>query len=199
MFDANGAEISTGDGIPFRSGVDVINLTVEALGLSAPVLLLPASGDLLNTQPPLFDWQIPETGDPVSYQLLVTSGDIETGPYGINTVIAGNAPDTQFQVLTGDELAEASYLWRVIATDIIPQTAPSETRSFTIDATAPPAPVLITPASSDQIFDSTPGFQWTEVIDPPFSGDLSYTLQIGRETTHRRRVTSATSSIPSER
>ena len=179
MFDADGAEISTGEGIPFKSGFDEINLEIDALGLSAPILLLPASGDLVNTQTPFFDWQIPETADPVSYQLLVTSGDIDTGPYDINVVITGDPPNTEFQVQTGNELAEDSYLWRVIATDIIPQTAPSETRSFTIDATAPPAPALITPASGDQIFDSTPEFQWTSVIDPPFSGDLSYTLQIG--------------------
>ena len=95
---------------------------------------------------------------PADYRLLVTSGDINTGPVVIDVVVSGDT--TEFQVPTGDSLADAIYQWQVIARDEALNTAASVTRTFTMDTVSPGAPPLNLPASGDFTNDTTPFFDW---------------------------------------
>ena len=147
-----------------------------------PKLVFPRSGDVINDPTPLFDWERPSTGDPAFYRLQVTSGDLNVGPFNINEEIRGTGdppgpPPTQF-VRTADALADDTYIWHVVAGDALGAVATSDARSFTVDATPPPSPEPISPPPPDEVFDSTPIFVWTQVFDPPSSGDVTYTLEI---------------------
>ena len=102
--------------------------------LTPPLLVSPANNVVVNTSIPPFAWE-PSVGDVVDYLLQVTSGDIVTGPYDIERVIAH--PGTGHQVAT--PLADAIYNWRVIARGAALNTATSVVWSFTV-ATAPVTP-----------------------------------------------------------
>ena len=147
------------------------------------LLVAPASGDVINFNitTPDFVWNAPQTGAAVSYRLQVTTADqnIVTGPYAINVVISGTPPATQYEIQPGQELAEASYQWRVIATDAAANTGASETRLFAVDVSPPGVPTLIEPSDNAITGDSTPAFKWSAVVDPPSTGDVTYTLEIG--------------------
>ena len=125
-----------------------------------PGLVSPADGALINTSTPLFDWDAPSTGDVVDYRLQATSGDITGGAFDIDVVISGDPLDTQFQVQLGNALPDATYTWRVIASDSSGSTASSVTREFDVDTT-PPAPfTLIAPPIGALTGVRTPTFQW---------------------------------------
>ena len=129
-------------------------------GLSSPDLISPEDGAILNTSTPLLDWS-DSTGDVVDYLLRVTSGDINNGPFDIDVVVN---PVSQYQVTSGEALADASYVWQVTGRNagaLI--TASSLTHTFTVDA-APPgpgAPALISPADGAVLNTNTPFFDWS--------------------------------------
>ena len=163
--DEVGNEIPTGD-----LEVRVFTI-VTAVPPSAPTLVTPASGDRINDNTPFFEWT-PSSGDIVDYRLLVSSGDIEVGPFDIEEVVAH--PGTGHQAIL--PLGDGTYEWRVIARDAgALNTASSITQAFTVDTTPPaPAPTLVTPGSGDRTNDNTPFFEWT-----PSSGDIvDYLLQV---------------------
>ena len=129
----------------FNAGTsDTRTFTVDTLAPAGPVLVAPEDKALLRDRTPLFDWEDSvTTADLFDYVLLVASGDIVGGPFDIKVVITGDT--TEFQVPTGDALADDTYRWRVIARDAAINTASSVTRSFTVDATPPGAPELLLP------------------------------------------------------
>ena len=145
------------------------SFTVDTTPPDPPALLLPGSGDLINDNTPFFQWAS-SPGDVAVFFLKVTSGDINTGPFDIDKPIA--APTTSDQTFT--PLNDATYRWRVIASDLVGNTSDSGVRTFTIDTTPPaPAPVLGTPANGVSINDNTPFFAWS----PP-TGAETYLLQV---------------------
>ena len=130
--------------------------TVDTTPPFPPVLVEPVEGAFIPISNVFFDWD-PSTGDVTSYRLLVTSGDINAGPFQIDQLILH--PTTQF---TGDLGGDGVCQWRVIARDAAQNTASSVTRTFTISTAAPPTPPnLVRPASGDLINDDTPFFEWT--------------------------------------
>ena len=135
-----------------------------------PALLLPGSDDLINGNTPFFQWAS-SPGDVAVFFLKVTSGDINTGPFDIDKPIA--AAETSDQTVT--PLNDATYRWRVIASDLVGNTSDSGVRLFTVDTTPPsPLPVLGTPANGVSINDKTPFFAWS-----PSAGDVNdYVLQV---------------------
>ena len=154
-----------------------ITFSVDATPPSAPQLVFPGSGDFINDNTPLFDWEAStDTEGVVEYRLRVTSGDIITGPFDVDVVVTGDPPVNQFQVATADALADAIYAWRVVARDGATNTASSATRTFTLD-TSPPSvgPELVAPGDA-ALFN-------TRIVDFKWNGSgsadiLSYRLQI---------------------
>ena len=174
--------------IPYSSfDVTQLDLTVEEGILTKPKPRAPIG--LINDDTPLFQWD-PSTGSGVQYRLqLVKSGDsLDVGPFAFNT---GDIIDPQFQVQAGNELEEAFFDWRVIATDIVGGIETSDTVSFNVDTSAPDPPQLIGLIGGDQNPDSTPTFVWkvvtggipsSSITNAPESGGITYALQIDFET-----------------
>ena len=144
-----------------------------SLPIGPPILLSPTG--LISGDAPLFLWDEPAEGTPEFYLLQVAlSGDLETAPFPIDV---GVPTDTRFQTPPELALDDGRYDWHVIAV-VSGDTATSETASFSLDTQAPPAPDLISPAQDAEVSDPTPDFEWTQVEDPPFGGDLTYTWEL---------------------
>ena len=159
----------------------IFTFTVDTVAPSPPPQLvappdLPNPGAFLNDSTPFFDWVQPPfpTGfifDVFDYRLIVTSGDINTGPVFIDEVVLD--PVTQFQAIAN--LDDAVYQWRVIARDKALNTASSVVRSFRMD-TRTDAPVLLFPIGGQTIGDLTPTFQWDHSDpSPPVRYDILVT------------------------
>ena len=155
-------------------------------GPNSPALISPADGAVVNTSTPLFDWS-DSTGDVVDYLLRATSGDIDNGPFDIDVVVN---PVSQYQVTSGEALANAGYVWQVTGRNagaVI--TASSATRTFTVTA-APPGPktlvVTKTGDTADGLCEPT-DCSLREAIGSGDSGDTIqvpagvYTLSLGTE------------------
>ena len=145
--------------------------------ISEPLLLLPPDGALINDNTPFFDWLKPVTGDPTFYRLQVAvSGGLATPPFELDATITGDGqpPPTEFQTI--NPLADGPKEWRVLAGDDFGNTTTSDTRTFTLDATPPPAPVILEPADGSSDPDSTPDIIYTQVVD---ASAITYTLEIG--------------------
>ncbi len=176
-------------GITIRSGgsaqpslVVELTFTVDTTPPGAPALVFPSTGDFINDNTPLIDWV--QSGDVFSYRLLVSSGDVVSGPFDIDALITGDPLVTQFQVPTGDSLADNLYQWRVIASDRALNTASSLIQPFTVDTVPPGAPtgqavspLVVSPAvTGDLVATKTVFFKWT-----PSTGDVfAYRLQATR-------------------
>ena len=138
---------------------DTRTFTVDATPPAAPVLVAPADSAFLNTSTTTFRWA---TGDADDYllQVVVAGDDLVKGPFAISLVITGDT--TEFQVPTGDALADAAYRWRVIARDLALNTASSVTRTFTVDTEPPGAPALVEPADGAFLDTGVPAFDWKD-------------------------------------
>ena len=156
-------------GVPGDS-VPVI-FTVDTTPPGTPALVAPEDNAFVNTGRPTFDWAA-STGDAVDYRLqVIKSGDTFQGPFVINS---GDIAQTQFQPT--DILADATYRWRVIASDNALNTASSLNRTFTVDTVKPGQPVLIAPPDKALINTRTVSFEWsaaTEDVDV-----IDYRLQV---------------------
>ena len=144
-----------------------LNFTVDTTAPGAPPLVSPDNNAFLNTSRPLLDWAA-STGDVDSYRLQVTSGDFIIGPFAIDVV--AKHPTTEFQP-TGN-LGDATYQWRVIASDRALNIATSVTRTFTVDTVSPRPPAgLVAPKDNEFINTNTPFFDW----EPSTTGQVSTT------------------------
>ena len=177
-----GVRIVDGDGN--RGPVVQLPFTITLIlifPVTPPALISPAGGIFINDSTPLFDWDPPSQGNPITYQLRATSGDIETGPFDVNAEISD--PTTDFQVQSGDFLTDAGYVWQVIVSGDI-NTASSIVETFTIDTTPPTQPGIPVRFISGDVEDNVSGrFEWTPSEDPPpntgdASGVDSYTVEI---------------------
>ena len=102
------------DGVGRASGFsEPFSFTLVAIVLSPPVLIAPDRFALLTADTPFFDWDPPAEGVATGYQLQVTSGDIEAGPYAIDEPVDGNT--TEYQTAEDQALSDGIYRWRVIA------------------------------------------------------------------------------------
>jgi uncharacterized protein (TIGR03382 family) len=124
--------------------------TVDTTAPAAPVVLTPADGAVLTDNTPAYSGTA-EAGttvtvivDGVSVGTVTADG---TGAWSLTP--AASLPDGQHTV-------------RATATDAVGNTSPSSnTHTFTVDTTAPAAPVVITPADGSTINDNTPAYSGT--------------------------------------
>jgi len=136
----------------------------------APSLISPDNGASLNDTTPLLDWNpVSDPSTPVLYQAQV---DDDSGFTSVNRDSGWISAD-QWEVTPA--LANGTWYWQVRAKDGAGNIGSwSNARLFSIDATAPSRPALVSPADGATL-DQFVTFDWSDVSDP--SG-VTYTLQI---------------------
>jgi hypothetical protein len=144
----------------------------------------PVSGVKINDTTPTFAWS--DVSDPsgVSYSLQVDNDADFSSPI----ISKEGLTDSTYTLTEGEALSEGIYYWRVEAIDGVGNTAGwTGPFSFIIDTTAPPKPLLQSPADGAKISDTTPTFDWSDVSD--LSG-VTYSLQIDNEADFSSPITS---------
>ena len=141
--------------IPFDPGRVVLNL---AIGIRIPATLIAPIG-FTNDSTPLFNWDPPGTGDIVSYQLQVVTGDVFEEPFVIDV---GDIVETQ--ILSPVVLPDDTYTWRVIAADAGGNKANSEPQTFVVDIIDPLPPTNLTEVTTGA--EPEREFIWSRSVDP---------------------------------
>ncbi|MDY7228839.1 adventurous gliding motility protein AgmC [Hyalangium rubrum] len=125
------------------------NFIVDTLAPAAPVVLTPANGVTISDNTPTYSGTA-EAGSTVT---LVVDGSVLT------TVVA---TDGTWSFTPTTPLADGPHTVLARATDALGNTGPdSATNGFTVDTTAPAAPVVLTPANGVTISDNTPTYSGT--------------------------------------
>ena len=121
-----------------------VTFTVDATAPAAPVIQSPTDGSSTNnTTPP-----ISGTAEPGS-EVEVTEG---------NTVLctALTDQDGNWTCTPADALGEGEHTIDATATDAAGNTSPADSVTFTVDTTAPSAPVITGPEDGATVGDTTP-------------------------------------------
>ncbi|WP_051265817.1 Ig-like domain-containing protein [Nakamurella lactea] len=127
------------------------NFTVDATAPPAPVITTPANGSTTNDTTPAFSG----TAEPSSTLSLTI--DSAATPISVPVNAAGDWTYTP-----ATPLAEGPHTAVATATDAVGNVSPpSNTVAFTIDATAPAAPVIQVPAQNLTTTDTTPTISGT--------------------------------------
>jgi hypothetical protein len=129
---------------PPSSGV---TFTVDATAPAAPVVTAPTGGSLTNDNTPT----ITGTAEPnASVAVLVDAGSV-------GTVSADGAGVWTYTLTAEQALTDGSHTVTARATDVAGNTGPlSAGVPFTVDATAPSAPVITSPSSGSLTSNNTP-------------------------------------------
>lgn len=141
-------------------GKIMFTLTIDRTPSDMVVISSPPDGILTNDDTPTLDWDEPEAGL-LSYQVQIDDDpDFSSPLLDIADFTAGS-----FLTLS-PALPEGTYHWRVRSFDCAKNAAQwSFSHRFTIDTTAPDAPVLHAPENYSMTRDKTPLFQWWELAD----------------------------------
>lgn len=167
-YNSNGGIVSGGDYHPL--------IPCENPPPQAPSLISPSNGALLNDNTPTFRWSAVTGPSGVNYTLQYSSDNtFQTG------TTVDNLLDNTYTVPDNVTLVDNKYYWRVRAADGVGGVSNwSDIWWFTVDATPPQVPSLISPSNSALLNDNTPTFRWSAVTDP--SG-VKYTLQYSTDNT----------------
>ncbi|MBI2933694.1 MAG: S8 family serine peptidase [Planctomycetes bacterium] len=141
---------------------------------AAPALVSPSDGSTTSDATPTFDWTDVTDPSGVAYRIQVDNNADFSSP-AIDA--SGLASSTYTSAST---LATGGYSWRVRAVDGAGNAgAWSAVRALSIappmDTTPPAAPALVSPANGSSTSDTTPTFDWADVMDP--SG-VAYRIQV---------------------
>ncbi|GAB4070991.1 hypothetical protein GCM10028777_37860 [Angustibacter speluncae] len=124
--------------------------TVDSLAPAAPVVLLPANGSSTADRTPT----VSGTAEPGSTVTVVVDGT----PVGTTTASGTGT----WSLDAPAELADGPHTAQATATDAAGNVSgPSNTNAFTVDATAPEAPVVVAPADGSSTADATPTYSGT--------------------------------------
>lgn len=123
---------------------------------AAPTLLAPTNGAYLNNRTPTFVWR---TSTGANYYELQVSADSLFS----TRVISVGLPETTYA--PSSSLADGRYYWRVRPSANAGNTWGdfSTVFSFSLDATPPLAPTLLTPGPAAVNVSLVPNFTWTEL------------------------------------
>lgn len=137
----------------FISG-EIYSISRTSVNFPAPSNREPKINSLTNNPIPIFSWT--KVRDASAYEIVIAS-DGNFSNIAANQIVNGLS-------YTGNTLLrDGVYYWHVRAYTSNFQTGKfSRTSSFTIDTTAPPAPVLISPADSLQM-SRRPVFSWDKI------------------------------------
>jgi hypothetical protein len=124
--------------------------TVDATAPAAPVVVTPANGSVTNDNTPTYMG----TAEANSTVTVIVDGV----PVGTTTAnAAGN-----WTLTPATARPDGPHTVRATSSDAVGNTSPSSnTNTFTVDTTAPTAPVVLTPANSSLTNDSTPMYSGT--------------------------------------
>jgi hypothetical protein len=154
-----------------RDGNQNVYYSNFGIPLLPPRLYLPEDEGCQLTLYPTFKWAACGHFDEVTYDLEIsTDSTFATVDFEYTDV------DTNiFTVST--PLNEVDYFWRAKAHRIPDDTVSeySDVWSFTVDATAPAVPTLLSPADSSIVTAFSPDFRWTEESK---GSPVFYTLQV---------------------
>ncbi len=144
--------VRAGDSADNWSGWSERTITINPVTPVAPILVSPTSSTISGNPRPLLSWNGVLYGD--RYQVQVSVSSMFTSPVKDSSGSSTNySPDT--------DLPDGKYYWRVRAiNDSLPVNGPwSAVRTFTVDTTAPVAPVLKLPLNLAAIA-GTPTYSW---------------------------------------
>jgi uncharacterized protein (TIGR03382 family) len=126
--------------------------TIDTVAPAAPVVTAPADGSSTNDTTPT----ITGTAEANS------SVKVFIGATLVGTVTADAQGAWTYTLTSGQALAEGSYAATATATDAAGNTGPaSAANNFTVDITAPAAPVVVNPPNNSTIDDNTPAISGT--------------------------------------
>jgi uncharacterized protein (TIGR03382 family) len=124
--------------------------TVDTIAPAAPVVTAPANGSLTRDNRPVYSG----TAEPGSTVTVIVDGT----SVGTTTANAAGA----WSLTQPTALADGNHMVKATARDAAGNTSPdSNTNTFTVDTTAPAAPVVVTPADGSTIADNTPTYNGT--------------------------------------
>jgi N-acetylneuraminic acid mutarotase len=133
-----------------HTATDTHALTVDTTAPAAPVVLAPADGSTTRDSTPTYTGTA-EVGSTVT--LIVDGAEV-------GTIAAGAGGSWSFTPVAS--LADGSHHVSAHARDAVGNTGPDSTpRTFTVDTTAPAAPVVSEPANGAALNDDTPTYQGT--------------------------------------
>lgn len=118
---------------------------IDTAAPAAPILVTPANGSIITDPTPT----VSGTAEPGSTVVVTTADGTELGE-----AVVDGAGNWSFDSI---ELADGQYAISAIAIDAAGNESPqSNTNTFTIDSTAPAAPVITAPEDGETINDPTP-------------------------------------------
>jgi CSLREA domain-containing protein len=161
--------IDTGSG--FVISPFYFTVTISPTPAAAPLLTSPTLGLLTNDNTPAFAWaaSVSTLGQPYSYQIQIDNNSNFSSPE-VDTVTAS----TNY---TSPVLADGLYYWRLRTLNTFSVGGIySASRSFTIDTTAPLAPVLSLPALNANVTTARPNFTWLAAV-----GANRYRIQVDND------------------
>ena len=144
--------------------------TVDSTIPVVPTLLTPGNGTVTADSTPWLDWSTVTGASAVHYQLQVDdSGDF-------SSVVEAQTWVTSSWWTVSTALPDGVYYWRVRAVDAVgAASAWASAWTFTVDATAPAVPTLLTPTNGTATADNTPWLDWSTVTD---ATAVHYQLQV---------------------
>ena len=158
--------------------------------IQPPVAVIVAPDGVSTTDAtPTFIWTAvidpPNTGA-VTYNLeitLTTDIGFSNPVFTADSIVDGDpgtTGDIEFTLPDADALAQAIYLWRVRGVDLVGNTGGFSANGTVRvdDDESPSAPTALDPTGGSTADGATPMFKWTQVSDPPDTGDLTYVLEI---------------------
>ncbi|MFL5345808.1 MAG: adventurous gliding motility protein AgmC [Hyalangium sp.] len=126
------------------------SFTVDTTPPAAPVVVAPANGSVSSNNKPTYSG----TAEPGSTVTVIVDGTV------VGTTTADAAGAWSFTSIAA--LADGTHTVKAHATDAVGNTGPdSNTNSFTVDTTAPAAPVVVAPANGSTTSNNKPAYSGT--------------------------------------
>ncbi len=158
--------------------------TVDTTAPAAPVVVAPADGSTIPINRPTYSGTA-EAGSTVT---VIVDGTV------VGTTTASASGAWSFSSTVG--LSNGLHTVKATATDAVGNTSPeSNTNTFTVDATIPEPPVVVTPENNSVTRDTTPVFSGTSAANTTVTISLG-TQELGTATTDASGHWSFTPTTP---
>ena len=161
-----------------EDNTSTVQNTLDGEAPLPPTLSGPINSAVMTDTTPTFSWGASPSPDVAGYSFSFNGDASDIG----NTT-----------TYTYGQLIDDTYTWSVAAYDQVGNTgAFTDTWSFTIDTTPPPAITLLTPEHNARISDTTPTLTWNTSTSPDLAG---YLLDFNGVVTDVGDVTTYTTSL----
>jgi aqualysin 1 len=138
--------------------------------LSAPTLVDPAKGEVINTQTPTFEWSTVTNNDGYALQYSAASNFSTKTDATIATGLTTYTPTDDLPTVTS---GSTTYYWRMATINKDGTTGTfGASRTFVLDIAGPNPISLSYPTTGTKVRDTTPTFKWNAN-----NGSVKYDLQ----------------------